>query len=88
MKKLLILLAFFALSFTAEAQKSAKEYHEKLQLFYSFESVMKRNEAFTLKAAKRALKVAKKKARKARRDARRKEKRDAIYTEIEKLKDQ
>lgn len=46
-------------------QKSAKQYHQKLQKEYSFENRMKANQAFTLVSAKDNLRTAKKNARKA-----------------------
>lgn len=58
---LLIIFAPFA-----NAQKSAKQYHAKLQKEYSFENRMKNNKAFTISSAKDNLKMAKKNARKER----------------------
>lgn len=62
-----ILLIIFQIP--AYAQKSAKQYHIKLQKEYSYETRLKANKSFTLASAKDNLRTAKKKARNDRKQA-------------------
>jgi hypothetical protein len=81
-----ILFALLLLSLGAEAQQTAKKYHDRLQARYTFENRMKDNIGFTLRSAKGALKSTRKQTKESKQRERRNARRDRVYTRINKLK--
>jgi hypothetical protein len=90
MKKLiLVLVLFMAFAATSFAQNTGSPHvrqHVKLQAYYSYETRVKANKAFSVWSAKNALKDAKAKAKVQRKRDRVTAKRERIYVRIEELK--